>query len=60
MICLSPVGYGVKLYTISHRQQTYHITFVDQTNIQRTRPRRKTVFFKTSLKAHILFAEMEK
>ena len=25
-------------------------TFVDQTHIQRTRPRRKTVFFKTSLR----------
>ena len=28
-------------------------TFVDQTHIQRTRPRRKTVFFKTSLRALI-------
>ena len=29
-------------------------TFVDQTHIQRTRPRRKTVFFKTSLQEFIL------
>ena len=29
----------------------YHINLVDQTHIQRTRPRRKTVFFKTSLRA---------
>ena len=50
MICLSPVGYGVQLNTISHRRQTYHINLVDQTHIQRTRPRKKTVFFKTSLR----------
>ena len=48
MVCLSPVEY--ELNTISHRQQTYHINLVDQTHIQRTRPRRKTVFFKTSLR----------
>ena len=29
-------------------------TFVDQTHIQRTRPRRKTVFFKTSLRVLLL------
>ena len=40
MVCFSPMGYGEK-YTIS--------TFADQTHIQRTRPRRKTVFLKTSL-----------
>ena len=48
MVCLSPVGYG-----ISHRRQTYHIDLVDLTHIQRTRPRRKTVFFKTSLRVFI-------
>ena len=31
--------------SLSHRRQTYHINLVDQTHIQRTRPRRKTVFF---------------
>ena len=51
MVCLSPVGYGVK--TIFHRRQTYHINLVDQTHIQRTRPRRKTVFFKTTLRVFI-------
>ena len=50
MVCLSPVGYG----TISHRRQTYHINLVDQTHVQRTRPRRKTVFFKTSLQVFTL------
>ena len=33
MGCLSPVGYGVKLNTISHRRQTYHINLVDLTHI---------------------------
>ena len=33
MVCLSPVGYGVELNTISHRRQTYHINLVDQTHI---------------------------
>ena len=41
-----------RLSTISHRRQTYHINLVDQTHIQRTRPRRKTVFFKTSLRVY--------
>ena len=50
MVCLSPVGYGTK-HHIPHRQ-TYHINLVDQTHIQRTRPRRKTVFFKTSLRVN--------
>ena len=53
MVCLSPVGYGVQLNTISHRRQTYHINLVDQTHIQRTRPRRKTAFFKTSLRVDL-------
>ena len=34
MVCLSPVGYGVELNTISHRRQTYHINLVDQTHIR--------------------------
>ena len=40
-------------HTISHRRQTYHAKLVDQTHIQRTRPRRKTVFFKPSLRVCI-------
>ena len=46
MVCFSPVGYltGEK-HTIS--------TFVDQTHIQRTRPRSKAVFLKTSLPMYV-------
>ena len=40
---------------LSHRRQTSHINLVDQTHIQRTRPRRKTVFFKTSLRVVVQY-----
>ena len=40
--------------TLPHRRQTYHIDLVDLTHIQRTRPRRKTVFFKTSFRVYLI------
>ena len=48
MVCLSPVGFGVKLTFRALALRRSNL--VDQTHIQRTRPRRKTVFFKTSLR----------
>ena len=40
-----------QLNTISHRRKHNISTFVDQTHIQRTRPRRKTVFSKLVLQS---------
>ena len=54
MVCFSPVGYACGIWCIAHiPQANKHTisTFVNQTHIQCTRPRRKTVFFKTSLPA---------
>ena len=44
----------------SEQSATIHTisTFVDQTHIQRSRPRRKTVFFKTSLRVLQILLEM--
>ena len=60
MVCFSPVGFGVKvsMYKVTDRNTNTNTNtspspspkhtisaFVDQTHIQRTRPRRRTVFF---------------
>ena len=49
-------------HTHTHTRPTPLSTFADQTHIQRSRPRRKTVFFKTSLPVficiHSLFTDV--
>ena len=54
-LCAKRNSFNPNKSHISHRRQTYHINLVDQTHIQRTRPRRKTVFFKTSLQINLLW-----
>ena len=57
MVCLSPVACSDERLTLETSAKTPYLTgdkhnistFVDETYIQRTCPRRKTVFFKTSL-----------